>query len=135
MEAKSRVGIGSILCIALALLFGSAATRAEDNAAYDFAAAAKEITQLYWLAEMATVCGWASEEDSLKFKHFSVRFLSAHLPIVSKAALVSMVTENGYADKVRRVANEGAETNCGNPRWQNGWLAYKSAADEHERDF
>ena len=102
---------------------------------YGFEAAAQEITQLFWLAETATVCGWASEEDTLKFKEFSVRFLSAHLSGNYRVALVSLVTEDGYEDKLHRVALEGAQHNCDNSRWHTGWVAYKDAADRRARDF
>ena len=127
-------GVGRIVGLAVVLSWAQAA-RAEAVQGYDFGAAVQEITQLFWLAETATVCGWASEEDTLRFKHFSVRFLSAHLSSSHKVALVSLVTENGYEDKVHRVALEGAEHNCGNSRWHTGWLAYKDAADRRAQDF
>ena len=120
----------------LAIILSSASVaRADETQGYGFSAAAQEITQLFWLAETATVCGWASEEDALRFKEFSVRFLSAHLSGTYKVALVSLVTENGYEDKLRRVALEGAQHNCGNSRWHTGWVAYKDAADRRARDF
>jgi hypothetical protein len=126
--------LGRIVGLAIMLASASAA-RADGVPGYGFAEAAQEITQLFWLAETATVCGWASEEDTLKFKHFTVRFLSAHLSGNYKVALVSLVTENDYENKLRRVANEGAPHNCGNARWQNGWVAYKAAADQRDREF
>jgi hypothetical protein len=115
--------VGRIVGLAVVLSCAQAA-RAEAVHGYDFGAAVQEITQLFWLAETATVCGWASEEDTLRFKQ------SSH-----KVALVSLVTENGYEDKVHRVALEGAEHNCGNSRWHTGWLAYKDAADRRAQDF
>jgi len=120
----------------LAIILSSASVaRADETQSYGFSAAAQEITQLFWLAETATVCGWASAEDTHRFKEFSVRFLSAHLSGTYKVALVSLVTEHGYEDQLRRVALEGAQDNCGNSRWHNGWVAYKDAADRRARDF
>jgi hypothetical protein len=122
--------------VGLAMILSSASlARADEMPGYRFEAAAQEITQLFWLAETATVCGWASEEDTLKFKEFSVRFLSAHLSGTHRVALVSLVTENGYEDKLRRVALEGAQHNCGNSRWHTGWVSYKDAADRRAQDF
>ena len=122
--------------VGLAIILSSASlARADQVPGYGFEAAAQEITQLFWLAETATVCGWASEEDTLRFKEFSVRFLSAHLSGSYKVALVSLVTENGYEDKLHRVAVEGAQHNCGNSRWHTGWIAYKDAADRRAQDF
>ena len=115
--------VGRIVGLAVVLSCAQAA-RAEAVQGYDFGTAVQEITQLFWLAETATVCGWAIEEDTLRFKQ------SSH-----KVALVSLVTENGYEDKVHRVALEGAEHNCGNSRWHTGWLAYKDAADRRAQDF
>jgi hypothetical protein len=125
--------------LAVVLSLGSAARAGEIQTSevqgYGFQAAAQEITQLFWLAETATACGWSSEEDTLRFKHFTVRFLSAHLSGNYKVALLSLVTENGYEAKVRRVAQEGAQHNCGSRRWHTGWVAYKAAADQHEQEF
>ena len=109
--------------------------RAAEAQEYGFAEAAQEITQLFWLAETANACGWASAEDSAKFKYFSVRYLTAHLSGNYRVALVSMVTEDGYEDKVRRAAQQTAQDNCDSSRWQTGWTAYKAAADEHEQEF
>ncbi len=122
--------------VGLAVLLSSAQmARAEEAREYGFADAAQEITQLFWLAETATACGWASAEDSAKFKYFSLRYLAAHLSGNYKLALVSMVTEESYEDNVRRVARQSAPDNCRNSRWQTGWTAYKAAADEHEQEF
>ena len=109
--------------------------RAGEVQGYGFEAAAQEITQLFWLAETASACGWASDEDAMKFKHFSVRFLSAHLNQTYRLALVSMVTENGYEDKLRRVVRESDGSNCENSRWHTGWVAYKAAADQRDAEF
>jgi hypothetical protein len=99
---------------------------------YSFSAAAQEITQLYWLAETAAACGWASREDSARFKLFSLRFLSAHLSDAYRAALLSLVSGSGYEDGVRNAALEGAGENCASNRWHAGWITYKAAADENE---
>ena len=132
----SRLGSGSCQAFALAgLLSCSASVRADAADGYGFANAAQEITQLFWLAETADACGWASHEDAMRFKEFSVRFLAAHLSDIHKVALVSMVTQDGYEDQVRRVAQESAEQNCDSPRWHTGWAAYKAAADQRAQDF
>jgi len=123
-----------IVSLAAVLSF-AALGRAEEVREYGFVDAAQEITQLFWLAETATACGWASAEDSAKFKYFSLRYLSAHLSDSYKLALVSMVTEDRYEDNVRRVARQSAPDNCGSAHWQTGWMAYKAAADEHEQEF
>jgi hypothetical protein len=109
--------------------------RAGETQEYGFAEAAQEITQLFWLAETATACGWASEEDSAKFKYFSVRYLAAHLSGNYRVALVSMVTADGYEDSVRRAAQQTARDNCDSPRGHTGWTAYKAAADQHDQEF
>jgi hypothetical protein len=139
-SCTGRARFGSLAGFAIVFSLAGAARAADEvriseAQSYGFQAAAQEITQLFWLAETATACGWASEEDTLRFKHFTVRFLAAHLSGNYKVALISLVTENGYEDKVRRVAKEGAEHNCGNRRWHTGWVAYKAAADQHEQEF
>lgn len=126
--------LGRIAGLAVIVTCASAA-RADEVPGYGFSAAAQEITQLFWLADTANACGWTSAADALQFKEFSVRFLSAHLSDMHKVALASLVTENGYEEKVRRVALEGAHDNCGNSRWHTGWVAYKDAADRHALDF
>ena len=90
---------------------------------------------MFWLAETATVCGWASDEEALKFKRFSLRFLAAHLSEPHTRALASLVGANGYESAVRRAARESSAHSCGASRWRDGWLAYKAAADEHEQEF
>jgi hypothetical protein len=121
--------------VVVGLLWCTGAARAEQAQGYEFADAAQEITQLYWLADTADACGWASHEDAEQFKDFSVRFLGAHLSDRHKAALMSMVTQSGYEDQVRKAAQEGAPQNCESSRWYTGWTAYKAAADEHSEDF
>jgi hypothetical protein len=127
------------LCGALfgAVLFGSAvqAVRGAEVRGYGFESAAQEITQLFWLAETANVCGWTSAEDVVKFKLFAMRFLSSHLSERHRDALVSMVMANGYEERIRAAALEGARENCGSNRWHLGWVSYKTAADQHENEF
>jgi type VI protein secretion system component VasK len=113
----------------------SAPALADQVDGYGFHSAAQEITQLFWLADTAEVCGWTTSDEAVRFKSFSLRFLSAHLSEANKLALVSMVTQAGYQDKVHRAAEEGAADNCTNNRWQLGWSSYKTAADEHESNY
>jgi hypothetical protein len=122
-------------CLAALSLLASAPALADQVDGYGFHLAAQEITQLFWLADTAEVCGWTTADEAARFKSFSVRFLAAHLSEASKGALVSMVTQPGYQDKVHRVAEEGAVHNCGNNRWQLGWSSYKTAADEHDTRY
>jgi hypothetical protein len=117
---------------ALALPLPGFAAEAHD---YSFPAAAQEITQLYWLAETAAACGWATHDDSARFKLFSLRFLSAHLSGAHRAALRSLVTRSGYEDGVRTAALDGVLQNCTNSRWHAGWVTYKAAADENEQRY
>jgi len=80
--------------IGLALFAGTTATaRADDAQAFGFEAAAQEITQLLWLADTARVCGWASEDEAMRFKQFSIRFINSHLTGVYKAAINSMLAD------------------------------------------
>jgi hypothetical protein len=127
--------LSAALAGAAMLALSSASARAVEVQGYGFEAAAQEVTQLYWLAETANVCGWASGDDILEFKLFSLRFLTAHLSERHRLALVSLVTENGYEERVRKAALEGASHNCGSNRWRLGWTSYKSAADKHADDF
>src|SRR5215831_11111418 len=132
----SQIGTGLGQAVALgALLSCMGIARAESAPEYGFESAAQEITQLYWLAETADVRGWASHEDTMRFKQFAVRFLAAHLSGSHKVALLSFVAEDGYEDQVRRAAQDGAQHNCDSSRWHSGWVAYKAAADERDRDF
>ena len=134
MSLNSWSRAGRIASLVVALCFAPMA-QAGETQEYGFAEAAQEITQLFWLAETATACGWASAEDSAKFKYFSVRYLAAHLSGNYRVALVSMVTEDGYEDSVRRAAQQTARDNCDSARWHTGWTAYKAAADQHEQEF
>jgi len=133
MRPYLKMLVGSVL--SLAFLAAAPFARGDQVQGYSFEAAAQEITQLFWLAETASACGWASDEDAMKFKHFSVRFLSAHLSNSHRTALVSMVSEHGYEEKVRRVVREAAGINCDSSRWHTGWVAYKAAADQRDGEF
>ena len=99
---------------------------------YHIESAAQEITQLFWLADTAAVCGWASDAESARFKHFCVRFISAHLSQRSKTALVNMVSEPRFDATLQQAALDGASENCGSSRWRAGWSTFKAAADENE---
>lgn len=131
MSAKFLISGGCLVAAALAC----STSRAAPSEDYGFANAAQEITQLYWLAETAGVCGWASETDTSRFKGFSLRFLLAHLTEEQGRALHSLVNAAGYADGVRRAAEDGARDNCEQSRWQQGWMTFKAAADEHESEY
>jgi hypothetical protein len=100
-----------------------------------FATAAKQVTQLFWLAETANVCQWASADDTAQFKVLSVRFVSAHLSEGSQRALLSMVAENGYEQKVRLAALEGAAHYCKSNPLQLAWSSYQHAAQERAFEF
>jgi len=119
----------------LIALMSAAPARATEVEGYTFTNAAQEITQLFWLAETASACGWAAPDEATKFKLFAVRFLSAHLSEANQRALISLVTESRYEVGVRRAAEEGARENCGSRRWQLGWASYKQAADDNEKVF
>jgi len=134
MQAKYR----SMRLWAAAMLMscaGVSAPRAEDAQVYGFAAAATEITQLYWLADTASACGWASRDDVESFKQFALRFLSAHLEGSHRIALLSMVAAPPYERLVRDAAYESARQNCESDRWKSGWIAYKAAAEAHSQEF
>lgn len=107
----------------------------EETVAYRFESAAREISQLYWLAETANVCGWASDDESNRFKKFSVRFLSAHLSERGKDALVSLISDKRYESSLHQSAMDGASENCGSSRWHAGWETFKAAADENEDQY
>jgi hypothetical protein len=121
--------------LAALCLFASAPALADQVEGYGFQSAAQEITQLFWLADTAEVCGWTSGDEAARFKSFSLRFLTAHLSDANRVALVSMVTQAGYQERVHRVAEEGAEHNCTNNRFHLGWSSYKTAADEHDAKY
>ena len=134
MRSMHSKRCGHLLALAM-LVMSTSAAHADEVQGYGFEAAAQEITQLFWLAETAHVCGWTSAEEALKFKLFAVRFLGAHLSERNRLALVSLVTENGYEDKLRHVAQEGAADNCSSNRWHLGWVSYKTAAEDHASQF
>ncbi|PWT70339.1 MAG: hypothetical protein C5B46_09690 [Proteobacteria bacterium] len=129
-------GVVRVFVTATALLLTLIpSVRAAGLPEYGFEAAAQEITQLFWLAETATACGWAQDADAAKFRDFSVRFLMAHLSQTHRKALASLVTEERYKAELRRAAWEGVDQNCTNSRWRLGWLSFKAAADEHETEY
>jgi hypothetical protein len=119
-------------CAAALSLIASAPVLAGEVDGYGFQSAAQEITQLFWLADTAEVCGWTTAAEAARFKSFSLRFLAAHLTEANRAALVMLVTQTGYSEKVHRAAEEGAQHNCGERRWHLGWSSYKIAADEND---
>jgi len=118
-----------------ALLLACTAALAREVPGYGFEAAAQEVSQLFWLAETANLCGWATRDDTDSFERFSVRFLSAHLSERNRLALVSLVTQGGYQQAVHHSAAEGAAENCSSRRWQMGWSSYQAAAHAHESEF
>ena len=114
------------------LAVSSAAVQAgQDQPMYHYSDAVQEITQLYWLAETANTCGWATREEADEFEAFAVRFLTAHLSGTHRVALYSMIEESGYRPAVQRVAFENRALNCAQSRWKNGWVTFKAAADEN----
>ena len=119
---------------AAAMLTVCAGTQANEVPGYGFESAAQEITQLFWLAETANVCAWATRDDAEWFKLFSMRFLSDHLSERNRLALVSMVTQDGYEKAVRQAAADGAGENCASRRWELGWASYLSAAVAHDNE-
>jgi hypothetical protein len=96
---------------------------------------AQEITQLFWLAETASACGWATREEADKFQLFALRFLAAHLEGPHRSALFAMVGAENYVQGVQKAASQQAPEICRQPRWQAGWLTYKAAADENEIEY
>ena len=102
---------------AAAILIACAGAQANEVPGYGFESAAQEITQLFWLAETANVCAWATRDDADWFKLFSVRFLSDHLSERNRLALVSMVTQDGYekgcARRRRKVPGRTARAAAG----------------------
>ena len=120
---------------AAAMLFACAGAQANEVPGYRFESAAQEITQLFWLAETANVCGWATRDDADWFKLFSMRFLSDHLSEHNRLALVSMVTQDGYEKTVRQAAQDGAGENCVSRRWALGWASYLGAAVAHDSEL
>ena len=116
----------------IVLIMLSAAVHAgQDTPRYLYSDAVQEITQLYWLAETANTCGWATRAEADEFEAFAVRFLTAHLSGTHRAALYSMIEESSYQPAVQRVAFENRALNCEQSRWKNGWVTFKAAADEN----
>jgi len=103
----------------------------QNEPRYEYSVAVQEITQLYWLAETANSCGWATRQEADKFEAFAVRFLTAHLSGAYRTALYSMTSDAGFQPAVQRVALENRGQNCDQARWRNGWTTYKTAADEN----
>lgn len=123
---------------ALGIVFitlSSAAFGGRDAPVYQYADAVQEITQLYWLAETANTCGWATRQEADEFEAFAVRFLTAHLSGIHRAALFSMISEATFQPAVQRVAMENSEINCDQSRWRDGWSTFKAAADENATRF
>lgn len=121
-------------CTVAAMLLASAGAHAKEVPGYGFESAVREVTQLYWLAETANVCGWATRGDADWFKVFSMRFLSDHLSDQNRLALVSMVSQDGYDRAVRKAAEDGAGENCVSRRWKLGWASYLNAAVAHDNE-
>lgn len=119
---------------AAAILIACAGAQANEVPGYGFESAAQEITQLFWLAETANVCAWATRDDADWFKLFSLRFLADHLSEPNRLALVSMVTQDSYEKAVRQAAEEGAGRNCASRHWELGWASYLSAAVAHDNE-
>jgi hypothetical protein len=117
---------GIVVC-----LLSSIGHAGQNQPRYEFSAAAREIAQLFWLAETANTCGWATREEADDFEAFAVRFLAAHLSGVHRAALFSMTSDAGFQPGVQRVAMNDRSRNCDKARWKNGWHSYKTAADEN----
>jgi len=128
----SRISAALGMC-AMALIGPMA--KAGEMSGPAFTAAAQEISQLFWLAETANVCGWATKEETQRFKRFSLRYFAARLPEAHMRAVASLVGANGYERAVRHAAEESSVQSCGAARWHDGWIAYKAAADEHEAEF
>ncbi len=130
---KASAVRGALVVASACLFLGSSnPASADTGGAYGFPAAAQEITQLFWLAETASACGWATREETERFELFAVRFLSAHLEGNNRLAFVAMAGDQDYFARVRRVALDSAGESCAMARWQDGWYTFKAAADENE---
>ena len=122
--------------LGIVLVTLSAVAYADRNVpVYQYADAVQEITQLYWLAETANTCGWATRAEADEFEAFAARFLTAHLSGVHRRALFSMINEASFQPAVQRVAIENRALNCDQSRWRNGWTTFKAAADENATRF
>lgn len=118
--------VGIVLC-----LLSTVAHAGQSQPSYKYSDAVREIAQLYWLAETANTCGWATRQEADDFEAFAGRFLTAHLSGVYRAALVSLINDTRFQPSVQRVAIDNRSRNCDQHRWKNGWTSYKSAADEN----
>ena len=115
----------------VACLLSSVGYAGQSHVNYKYVDAAREIAQLFWLAETANACGWATRQEADDFEAFAVRFLTAHLSGVQRAAFISMTNDAGFHPGVQRVAFNDHAKNCELERWKVGWASYKSAADEN----
>ena len=113
---------------AVAAIGFSSNSTATDSVMVPFTAAAQEISQLFWLAETANACGWATRGEAERFELFAVRFLATHLEGTYQ---IGMVGDERYLHKVRSAAVENTDESCQLPRWHNGWVAYRAAAEEN----
>ncbi len=119
----------------VACLLSSVGYAGQSQLRYEFSSAAQEIAQLFWLAETANACGWATRQEADDFEAFAVRFLTAHLSGAYRAAFFSMTNDAGFQPGVQRVAFDNRAQICEQHRWKNGWISYKSAADENATRF
>ena len=117
---------GIVFCLPSAV-----AHSGQSQPTYEYSVAVQEIAQLYWLAETANSCGWATRQEADDFEAFAVRFLAAHLSGTYRVALISMTNDPGFQPGVQRVAFDNRAQYCDELRWQTGWKTYKSAADEN----
>ena len=122
-----------MLCkLAVTILVGFSplfALAGQNAPRYEYSVAVQEITQLYWLAETANSCGWATRQEADEFEAFAVRFLAAHLSGTYRRALYSMTSQADFQPGVKRVVLENRATNCDQARWREGWDSFKAAAD------
>jgi hypothetical protein len=100
-----------------------------------FAAGVQQLTQLFWLAETANVCQWASAGDIAEFKGRSVRFVSSQLSEGDQRALLSMIEGDGYEHKVRQAALERSAHYCNSSSLRLAWSSYQRDAEEHAFAF
>ena len=126
-----RYSLRKVLAILVVCLLSPSSHAGQGQPGYDYPLAAQEITQLFWLAETANTCGWATRAEADEFEHFAVRFLAAHLSGMHRSAFISMISETGFQPGVQRVAFENRTQNCAQLRWKNGWSTFKAAADEN----
>ncbi len=86
----------------VACLLSSVGYAGQSHVNYKYVDAAREIAQLFWLAETANACGWATRQEADDFEAFAVRFLTAHLSGVQRAAFISMTNDAGFHPGVQR---------------------------------